>query len=468
MNLFPNFDQTSKIKNTESQIIIEVTDKFTQHILRNKLFHPHEKILLAVSGGMDSVVMAHLFNAADYHFDIAHCNFKLRGSGSDQDEVFVRDLASRLGKEFFTQSFDTKTFAKEKSVSIQMAARELRYAWLESIREQQGFDWIATAHQSDDNTETILYNLVRGTGLKGLQGIPLKNGKIIRPLLNFSREEIEWFVKNNSLEYREDLSNREDKYIRNKIRNKIVPLLKEINPSLNKSFQELSQISTKTYGLLEYFVQRDFKNNVYEKDGKIYIPVKFLLQYPEREIIIYELLKDFGFQSPEIEDIALSLEKHPGKLFFSKDHVCLKDRDHLIISRKASDEKKEILIHSDQKETWFSDWLIRMRIVDIEDITDFRADSNIAYLDFSLLKFPLKLRNPEDGDFFIPFGMSGKKKISDFLTDLKIPRTEKKNIWLLTSDDRIAWVVGLRIDNRYRVKKTTKNVLEIKLLDQSK
>jgi len=445
-----------------------VTDKFKQFILKKELFLPQEKILLAVSGGMDSVVMAHLFKAAEYHFTIAHCNFKLRGSDSDKDEGFVRELTARLGAEFYTQSFDTKAYAKEKGVSIQMAARELRYAWLENIRKQYGFDWIATAHQSDDNTETILYNLARGTGLKGLQGIPLRNGKTIRPLLNFSREEIEWYVKINSLEFREDLSNREDKYIRNKIRNKIIPLLKEINPSLNKSVQELSQISAKTYGLLDYFVARDFKNHVYEKDGKTYIPVKLILQYPEREIIIYELLKEFGFQSTEIDDIALSLEKQPGKLFFSKDYECLKDRDHLIISRKDINEKTEILIHSDQDEIQLSQGLIRMCTVDIDEIPDFKADSNLAYLDLSFLKFPLKLRNPREGDYFVPFGMSGKKKISDFLTDMKIPRTEKKNIWLLTSDDKIAWVVGFRTDNRFRVKKTTRKVLEIKILDQTK
>ena len=444
-----------------------MTDKFTQFILRNKLFLPHERILLAVSGGMDSVVMADLFEAAGYNFAIAHCNFKLRGSDSNGDEVFVGEVASRLGKKFYSESFDTIAFAKERGISIQMAARDLRYAWLENIREQHGFDWIATAHQSDDNTETILYNLTRGTGLKGLQGIPLKNGKIIRPLLNFCREEIEWYMKINSLAYREDLSNREDRYIRNKIRHRIIPLLKEINPSVNKSVQELSEITAKTYRLLDYFVSKDFSGQIHKKDGKTYIPVNLLLEYPDREIIIYELLKDFGFQSPEIEDIALSLEKQPGRLFFSKDFVCVKDRDHLIISQKKSDEKTEILIHSDQKEIQSLQGLIRMRIVDIDEIPDLKTDSNTAYLDVSLLSFPLKLRNPADGDSFIPFGMSGKKKISDFLTDMKIPRTEKKNIWLLTSEDQIAWVVGFRIDNRFRVKKTTQKVLEIKLLDQT-
>ncbi len=444
-----------------------MTDKFIQFILKNNLFLPHEKILLAVSGGVDSVVMADLFKTADYNFAIAHCNFKLRGSDSDDDEVFVGELASRLGTKFFSESFETTAFAKGRGISIQMAARELRYSWLENIRKQNGFDWIATAHQSDDNTETILYNLARGTGLKGLQGIPLKNGNIIRPLLIFSREEIEWYLKINNLEFREDLSNQEDKYIRNKIRHKIIPILNEINPSLHKSVRRLSDISAKTNRLLDYFISRDLNNHVYQRDGKTYIPVNLILEYPEREIIIYELLKDFGFQSPEIEDIAIGLEKQAGKLFFSKDYVCLKDREHLIISRKKGDVKTEALIHQEQKEVQFSQGLIRMRAFDIEENPDFKTDSNRAYLDFSLLKFPLKLRNPIDGDFFFPFGMSGKKKISDFLIDMKIPRTEKKNIWLLTSDDKIVWVVGFRTDNRFRVKKTTQKILEIKLLDQT-
>ncbi|MFN2396365.1 MAG: tRNA lysidine(34) synthetase TilS [Bacteroidales bacterium] len=442
-------------------------EKFYQNIQKNQLFESSERILLAVSAGIDSVVMAELFKVSDYNFAIAHCNFKLRGSDSDKDEVFVRELAARYGTDFFSESFDTKAFAEDRRISIQMAARELRYTWLEKIREQHRFDWIATAHQSDDNTETILYNITRGTGLKGLHGIPLKNGNIIRPILNLSRDEIEWYVKVNALSYREDLSNQEDKYVRNKIRHKIIPILKEINPSLHKSVQALSEISVKTQSILNYFISRDFKNNVLEKDGKTFIPIKLLLEYPNREIIIYELLKDFGFQSPEIEGIGLSLEKQAGKLFFSENYVCLKDRDYLIVSRKESDEKTEVLVHSDQKEVQFPGGLIRMRIIDIDKIPDFKTNANIIYLDFSLLKFPLKMRNPEDGDFFIPFGMSGKKKISDFLTDLKIPRTEKTNMWLLTSDDQIIWVVGLRIDNRYSVKKTSKKVLEIKLLDQT-
>ncbi len=450
------------------QIIYIVIDKLSQFIQKRKLFLPHEKILLAVSGGMDSVVMAHLFKSAGFDFAIAHCNFKLRGIEADQDEVFTGKLALQLGAKFYSESFDTSSYAKKNGISIQMAARELRYEWLEKIRVQHGFDWIATAHQSDDNTETILYNITRGTGLKGLQGIPLRNGKIIRPLLSFSREEIEWYVKIDSLEYREDLSNLDDKYTRNKIRHKIIPLLKEINPSLNKSVQDLSEISAQTQSLLNYYISKDFKSHIHEKDGKTYIPVNILLEYPEKEIIIYELLKDFGFQSPEIEDIALSLEKQPGKLFYSKDYECLKDRHHLIISHKENNERAEILIHSDQKEVLFSRGVIRMRILDIDEITDFKADSNVAYVDFSLLSFPLKLRNPAEGDYFVPFGMSGKKKISDFLTDLKIPRNEKKNTWLITSDNKIVWVMGFRTDNRFRVKTTTRKVLKIKFLNQTK
>ena len=443
-------------------------EKFIQNIRNNNLIQNKEKTLLAVSGGLDSVVMAFLFHKSGLPFAIAHCNFKLRGNDSDLDESFTRQLAQKLGVKFYSKEFQTEKYAEENRISVQMAAREIRYSWLEEIRQTRGYDKIATAHHLDDNTETILINLIRGTGLKGLQGIPVKYKNLIRPMLIFSREEIKQYAGVEKISYREDLSNLEDKYIRNKLRHKVIPVLKEINPSLDKSIETLSDISSKTHELFHFLIERGFQGKIVKKDGKTFIPIDEVLTYPHPELILYQLLKDFGFQSPVISDIAANLEEQAGKLFFSESFICLKDRDFLIISPRKHREQEEFEIKKGQDFLQIPGIQFHFNEIKAEVFTGFTEDKNTAWLDLSKLKFPMILRHPREGDNFSPLGMSGKKKISDFLTDLKIPRTEKSDIWLLTSGGEIAWVVGLRIDERFRVRKTTRKILEIKMQRQNR
>ena len=442
--------------------------QFVKNIEKTKLFGPDQSVILAVSGGMDSVVMAHLFYRSGYQFALAHCNFKLRGNDSELDELFVKELADKLNVPFYCKSFNTKLFAKTQKVSIQMAARDLRYRWFEELRKSEGYNYVATAHHKNDLAETVLINLARGTGLRGLKGVPMKGDGIIRPLLIFERKEIEAFVNDNELKYREDSTNKEEKYLRNKIRHQVVPVFEEINPSFIANIEELSRIVYGNQSLLDSMIDQVLGKYVKKEGDTVRIPIDVLSAYAARDVLLFELLREYGFQPSVVSDIAESLEGQAGKIFYSSSHSCLKDRDYLIISTQKEPKADEYSVNFNQKDIIIPGAKLIFSYHKDFSLSQIIADNNTAFMDADKLRYPLVLRKPRHGDYFLPLGMSGKKKISDFLTDVKIPRTEKKNIWLLTSDDKIAWVVGFRIDNRFRVKKTTQRVLEIKLLDQTK
>lgn len=425
-----------------------------------------QKILLAVSGGMDSVVMTHLFKKAGYAFGVAHCNFQLRGSESQQDAVFVKQLAEDMKVTFFSISFDTQDFAQQNKLSIQMAARELRYQWLEETRRQQGFDLISTAHHQDDNTETILLNMVRGTGLRGLRGIPMRNGYVIRPLLGFGRHDIELFSQSRQLTYREDKSNKESAYRRNQLRHQVIPLLKSINPSLDKSLWDLADVASKTQDILQYIIQKEVVPAIRRQNQKLYIPLEVLRALPHPEIVLHEVLKDFGFQSTEIADMTHNLNAQPGKLFFAPSWVCVKDRDHFIVSpREASFTGRLQLNQGDYSLNVPGGKLVlsEKRVADYETLNQ---GADVALFDAGMVQFPLTVRSPESGDSFYPLGLSGKKKIYDFLTDQKLPRTQKSQVLLLTCRQKVMWVVGFRIDERFKVRKSSERILEVKFIPQ--
>ncbi|MFW5663770.1 MAG: tRNA lysidine(34) synthetase TilS [bacterium] len=439
--------------------------KFLENIEKNKLFHKDEKVLLALSGGMDSVVMAHLFHMAGFHFSFAHCNFQLRGKASDEDEKFVEALAREFQVKCFSKSFDTLAYAAQQGISTQMAARDLRYEWFEELRSGLGFNYIATGHHKDDHSETVLVNMIRGTGLAGLQGIRLKRGYIIRPLWDFTRKEISRYCNEHEIRYREDATNEETKYIRNKIRHQVVPHLKEINPSFNDSMVKLSSLAEQTNQLLHYLLEKESGNFVKEKGGKLWIDISRLQRYPSVALILYQLLHPYGFQGAMIEEIAHSLEGQPGKKLYSATHLCLRDRQHLIVSpyeQKTDFPRKQI--GRNTQEVRFPGGKLQLYLHDAFAIEQIRKDQNIVYLDVDKLQFPLTLRNFEDGDYFYPFGMSGKKKLSDFFVDEKVPLTNKKNIGLLCSGEDIVWVIGMRADERYRITKPVGKVLEINFI----
>ena len=438
-------------------------DLFQWQNANSVLIKSGHKVLLAVSGGMDSVAMTNLFHLSSIPFAIAHCNFGLRGGDSDDDEIFVMNLARSMKVEFFVKRFETTQFAATHGISIQMAARQLRYEWFEKVRFQSGCDLIATAHHCDDNNETILINILRGTGLRGLRGIPATSGNIIRPMATVGRQEIEAHIKSQELKYREDASNADDKYLRNSIRHNILPLLTEINPSLHKTLGDLSHMATQAVELLEYFVNKEVIPSIKNVKGNAYIPIAKILQYPSSTILLFELLRAYNFQSEVVKDLADNLHSQPGKLYYSPTHICLKDREYLVVSPiDKSDTDAVYIIKDGDTSIDLPDSKISFSQSTIRGITDFINDNNIAYLDADKLTFPLQLRHMRDGDHFIPLGMTGKKKISDFLADIKMPRTQKRKVWLLTSNETIVWIVGYRIHDHFKIQKGSKMLLKAK------
>jgi tRNA(Ile)-lysidine synthase len=439
---------------------------FHQHITTTDLFSRGEKTLLAVSGGIDSVVMAHLFKNLNLPFAIAHCNFNLRGTDSEQDALFVKELSEQLEVKYFTHSFATATEARQRKISIQMAARELRYDWFEQVRKQQGYQYIATAHHEDDQNETIMINITRGCGLEGLAGIKSKRAAIIRPLLPFSRQQIETFAAEHHIDYREDSSNVQDKYLRNKIRHQLIPVCRQINPSFSSALERLSDIAMASNQLLDWFINRE---GLVQKQGlKTFIDITAIEKYPSVGIILYVLLKEFGFQAPVVSDLAQRLHAAPGKFFYSSTHVCLKDRDKLIIMPIESvAEPVDIVVNANTQiiNTSSGEFIFEVKAGEEVAIS---ADADIAWLDYDKISFPMLLRHPKKGDSFFPLGMRGRKKISDFLTDHKIARTDKQQTWLLCSEENIIWVAGMRPDDRYKITPETRNVLEVKFIPVNK
>jgi tRNA(Ile)-lysidine synthase len=433
--------------------------RFLHYIEQNELFKATDKILLAVSGGKDSVVMTHLFNETTFNFGIAHCNFTLRGEESDEDERFCRLLAENLNKPFFSKTFDTGRFAKHEKISIQMAARELRYDWLEELRRSNGYDYIALAHHQSDTTETILLNLTRGTGIAGLHGILPKRDRLIRPLLFLSREEIDQLVNDCGLIYREDSSNRSSKYARNKIRLEVIPKLKELNPNLEDTFRRNSHRFAELESFLELHVTRlreELLQN--QPSGDIEIELERLQALYPRNMLLYELFKPYHFSESVLSDLVNAWDGQPGKLFESPSHRLFLDRKKLILTEIKNYVTDECLIDKNIAELQFKNTKIIIRAAELPNT--FITNGNRAYFDEALLQFPLKLRHWKEGDVFKPFGMKGKKKLSDFFIGLKLSVLEKKSVKVLENGNGdILWVLGYRTDDRYKITSHTKKVL---------
>ena len=427
--------------------------EFKKHIIKDFPFLLNSKLLIAVSGGVDSIVLTHLSHKSGLHIALAHCNFNLREKESDADEKFVVDFANKLNVEVFIESFDTKGYVKESRVSTQIAARELRYEWFDDLRTALSFDYILTAHQADDNLETFLINLSRGTGLDGLTGIPTVNNNIIRPLLPFSREDVLQYAKESELEWREDSSNLKTKYLRNKFRHEVVPVLKEINPALLLNFQNTVNYLKGTSEILENHIAEIRLRLFLIKDGVIKISVNELLNLKPKKAYLYALFNEYGFT--EWDDVSKLLYAQTGKQLFSKTHSLLKNREELILSKI---DKKNYSDEFSVGEEGISK-PIQLTIEPSKYIGE--TEKNIIYVDSEKLHFPLKLRNWKKGDSFHPFGMTGKKKVSKFFKDIKIPLNEKEKIWLLLSDETIVWIIGHRMDDRFKVTQGTSQILKL-------
>ena len=439
-------------------------DSFLTFINQHTPDLKHQPTLLAVSGGIDSVVMTHLFHNLGFPAGIAHCNFGLRGEESDGDEAFVRELAVRYNFPFFVTRPDVKSFAGSASVSTQMAARELRYEWFEKIRQESGYQWVATAHHANDSLETLLLNLARGTGLAGLTGIAPVNGNLIRPLLFSNRAEVSRYATENDIHWREDRTNATDDYYRNKIRHHVIPVLSELNPSLEATFNASSERLRAASALLEAHLQNWKTQAVRNEAGTIRIRIADVLGETEPAYRLWAVLQDFGFQYSQIRGIIATLGGISGKQFFSPTHDLLVDRDYLVLkaSSETSDDAELIIERPDVTMDWRGAKLT-LRILPVR--SQFNFDRTTIAVDPGLLTFPLTLRKWRQGDIFQPFGMGGKhKKVSDLLIDNKIDRFEKdRTAVLLNGNGEIIWVVGIRADERFKISATTGNTLMISL-----
>lgn len=423
-----------------------------------------KKFLLAVSGGMDSVAMTHLFHHFRLDFDMAHCNFHLREDESDRDMYFVMDLSLRYGCTLHIKEFYHHDFKSRKKKSVEMAARELRYEWFDTLSPH--YDFIVTAHHANDNAETLLLHLARGTGLKGLTGIPPVNGKIIRPLLPFSSAMIGEYVSGRRLEYRNDRTNQSDEYHRNKIRHHVIPELEKVNPSFIRTVAKDIGVLTRQYLFYREYMDREKEKLIRRQGEKILIPLEGLRHSDHAELLLYEILSGYGFGSDTIARIMAGLRGAPGKQFFSASHLVVKDRESLILAplREMKDAPVLFPDPGSMKEYGFE-----MQKITYTGSGSYETDTSVIYTDARKLKFPLTLRYWEKGDFFFPFGMNGKKKLSDFFNDRKIDRISKHSIPLLCCGDDIVWVVGYRADNRFRIEENkTKQFYKIKYYGISK
>jgi len=435
-------------------------DRFVDFIKKNALFTENDRILLGVSGGIDSMTMLHLFQKSGFSLAVAHCNFSLRGEESNGDQQLVEHTCEEFGIKLHCLKFETQQFATENKLSIQVAARELRYNWFNKLCNEFGYSKVAIAHNRDDIAETVILNLTRGTGLKGLTGIKPVNGRIIRPLLFAGRDEIVRYATLNSISFREDSSNSSTKYSRNRIRHNVLPELEKTNPSAKKSITETALHLQEAWALVENYLFKLKEDLVIEKNEATYISIKGLKEEPHCKLFLIEELVPLGFSHEMIDNIIESFNHQPGKLFYSSTHQLLRDRDYLIVSELKENEPVLIRIESDCKVIDFPVSL-SFRVIEPDATFEIPRNKGIAVLDYNKLKFPLTIRPWQPGDRFVPFGMDNFKKVSDFLIDQKVSLLDKDNVYVLVSGDDIIWIIGYRIDNRYRILDSNQRILFI-------
>jgi tRNA(Ile)-lysidine synthase len=430
-------------------------------IAENNIISHGDKILLTVSGGIDSMVMAHLFLHLPYETAIAHCNFSLRGKESDGDEQLVKSFAEANGKPFFTTRFDTKSYAKNNNISVQMAARELRYKWFEKIRSDNNYDLIAVAHNLNDNIETLIINLTRGTGLTGLSGIRPVSGKIIRPVMFATRDSIKEYCKKHSIEYREDRSNAETKYTRNKIRHLVLPVLKEINPSIETTLASTCERISGINKVVNSLVS-DIKKKISRTAGNnLLIDIETLQEYLTNKSLLFEIFKEWNISNYQIDDLLNVIHGRSGGMLITDSHRIVKNRSELIIVENTKSEADSFIVRNAEL-LGVIPWIISSEIVIIDESFRIPADPVFSCLDLQKLTFPLTVRRWKAGDHFFPLGMNKKKKLSDYFIDNKISITDKENKIIIESDGKIACVLGDKIDDRYKITAETNKALLIK------
>jgi tRNA(Ile)-lysidine synthase len=440
---------------------------FTAYVEQHQLFSRPDKVLAAVSGGMDSVLLVHLLKAAGYTFGIAHCNFQLRGAEANDDQDFCRLLAAELQVPFYTISFDTLAYAENQKISIQMAARELRYQWFEQLRQQHHYHAVALAHHQNDTIETILLNLTRGTGIAGLHGILPKNGSLTRPLLFLNRQQITDIVSQSRLQYREDSSNASTKYARNKIRHEVIPKLKELNPNLESTFERNLPYFRELEQLLQLQVETAKQMLVTQHGNDIYISKAGISKLHPQRLLLGELLKEYGFNNTVLDDVISALPKHAGRVFDAAGYRLLVDREQLIITPNNGLTAAPVYLKKDDQTACYDGGIFQISYTHAPYVA--APDRAIAAVDENLLVYPLTIRGWQEGDYFMPLGMSSRKKLSDFFVNIKVPRHLKLRIPILVNGNGdIIWVAGYRLDNRYKLTSQTKKVTIFELLNHGR
>lgn len=438
-------------------------EKFQKYITEHELVTKQNRVILTVSGGVDSMVMMHLFVEAGYNVGIAHCNFQLRGSESDEDEELVKGEADKLGVPHYNKRFDTKGEMALTGESVQMAARRLRYTWFNELCADEGYDLIAVAHHADDSIETFFINLLRGTGLKGLTGINVLHGRVIRPLLFASRHEIKEYAKQHKIPYREDSSNRSTKYLRNKIRLGIVPRLREITPQFTGTMCSNIDRLTETQLFINHAIEKISRDAVEHIAGQDIIhPDKIDSGFP-LGFVIYEIMsQNYGFKGDVVDSLCDALKTNAtGKRFYSKDWVACIDRGRIVVSHISEEDECVVAVDLNKTKVYCGGSVLYLEKLDIDSVESLRTPEHIALLDLDTLTEPITLRKWKEGDRFTPLGMEFEKKVSDFLIDEKVSVVEKSRQFVLLSGEEIVWIVGRRIDNRHKITSHTENVLRI-------
>lgn len=442
---------------------MNLLESFQSYISRHALATKDDRLLLTVSGGVDSMVLMTLAIRSGYNVGVAHCNFQLRGSESDEDELMVEREAARHGIPFYNRRFDTTGEMERTGDSMEMAARRLRYAWFEELCREHGYTAIAVAHHADDSIETFFINLLRGTGLRGLTGISTHNGRVIRPLIFASRREILEFAVQNRIPFREDSSNRSTKYLRNKIRLGLIPRIREINPKFTSLMRRNIDRLSDAQRFINHGIELIRHEAITHENGLDIINSDRLDPAFPKNFVIYELLNStYGFKGDVVDSLVLALQHNStGRRFYSREWMATIDRGRIVISPIAEDDPCEVAVERGAPRAYCGNSALYFEYRDIDTVEEFGVPPHVAQLDADKLKFPLRLRRWQEGDSFIPFGMTGRKKVSDLLIDEKVPMAEKRRQFVMLSGDDIVWVIGRRIDDRYRLTHESENVLRI-------
>lgn len=426
-----------------------------------------DRLLLAVSGGLDSVVLTDLSARSGVDFGIVHANFQLRGAESDRDEAFVHKLAMKYDKAYFIKKFDTAHFAESEKLSIQVAARNLRYGWFKTFLEKDpaSYQFLVTAHHLDDNIETMLMHFFRGTGISGLSGMPEKNAGLIRPLLSFSKNQLREYAASQNLDWVEDSSNDTDDYTRNYFRNQLIPALTTVFPGIHQNMEN-NLFRFSEAALIYQQAVRVYKKKLLKAIGtELHIPILLLKKSIPLRTILYEIIKDFHFSPAQADDVIRLMDSSNGKYISSSSSRIIKNRRWLVIAPLEDPGISHIVIDRNDSAVTYPEGKLRLKNLLVPDSETISKEATIAWLDAEKIQYPLVLRKWKTGDYFYPLGMKKKKKLARFFIDQKLSKTAKEKVWVLVMDSQIIWVVGHRIDNRFCIRDSTSEILMIKSVD---